>query len=92
MSGKAMTFYLPKRNDYSLAKTVRAIVEAIPMSEGVLRLVVSTTNAKSIEQFTLQSKHLRAQFFNTIKSAYLEDVLLKSYRVQLIVHPKTNAA
>lgn len=89
---KVMTFYLAERSDYSLAKTVRAIVEAIPMNAGEVKLIVSASNLKAIEQFTLTSSHLRGQFFNTIKTAYLEGVLLKSYHVQLIVHSLKNVA
>jgi hypothetical protein len=84
---KVMTFYLSERSDYSLAKTVHCLIEAIPMGEGALQLRV-TSNTKCVEKFVLESTHLRGQFFNTMKTSYFEDKLSKGCSIELVINTK----
>jgi hypothetical protein len=84
---KVITFYLPEKNNYSLAKTVRCLIEAIPMGEGTLQLRV-TSNTKCVEKFVLDSAHLRGQFFNTMKTSYFEDKLSKGCSIELVINTK----
>jgi hypothetical protein len=84
---KVMTFHLPEKNDYSLAKTVRCLIEAIPMGEGTLQLRV-TSYTKCVEKFVLDSAHLRGQFFNTMKTSYFEDKLSKGCSIELVINTK----
>lgn len=86
MPAKAMVFALAEKTSvYSLSKTVRSVIEAIPMGAGSVKFtIVSGINTKATS-FTIQSQNVRGHFFDLVRPNVIETALINGSRIELSV-------
>jgi len=91
---KVMVFSLnEKTSSYALTKTVRSVIEAIPMGEGSLQFTIIGPDSKTVAiSFSIKSKTVRSQFFQLVKPDFIENSLLSGRRIELIVYSEKSAA
>jgi hypothetical protein len=84
-----MSFMLNEKSSiYSISKTVRSVIEAIPMGEGSVRFNITTSSKVKTTTFSISSSNVRGQFFELVKPDVIESALLKGGRIELLINRK----